>query len=90
MMEADVYMKIVNDTARMIIGSYVFIGRGTEFDIKEELVIGDHTIIAPNCFITDHRHGISAHSRIDQQACDSGKVSIGSDVSVGNRCCCAA
>lgn len=81
--EDNVYMKIVDDDACLEIGEGVFIGRATEFDIQERVYVGDHTIIAPNCFITDHSHGISAELRIDQQACSAKPVVIGSDVWIG-------
>jgi acetyltransferase-like isoleucine patch superfamily enzyme len=81
--ESDVYMKIVDDNAAVKIGEYVFIGKGTEFDIREQLTIGDHTIIAPGCFITDHNHGTLQELRIDQQPCISKPVTIGEDVWLG-------
>ncbi|MFI5295187.1 MAG: acyltransferase [Thermodesulfovibrionales bacterium] len=85
LIESDVYIKAVDDAAALILGDYVFIGKGTEFDIQEKVTIGDHTIIAPHCFITDHSHGISAGLRIDQQLCSSGKVTIGRDVWLGTK-----
>jgi acetyltransferase-like isoleucine patch superfamily enzyme len=81
--ESDVYMKIVDDNAILTIGDYVFIGKGTEFDVMEKLTIGDHTVIAPNCFMTDHTHGTSPELRIDQQPCVAGPVTIGKDVWIG-------
>jgi len=81
--ENDVYIKIVKDDAVINIGEHVFIGRGTEFDIIEKLVVGEHTIIAPNCFITDHKHGMEPGLRIDQQPCRAKPVVLGSDVWIG-------
>jgi acetyltransferase-like isoleucine patch superfamily enzyme len=81
--EADVYLKAVTENALLNIGSFVFIGRGTEFDVMERVSVGDHTQIAPGCFITDHNHGSAADLRIDQQPCVVGPVVIGSDVWLG-------
>ena len=81
--ESDVYMKIVDDNATLRIGDYVFIGKGSEFDVMEKLTIGDHTVIAPDCFITDHDHGIMPDLRIDQQSCVARPIAIGRDVWLG-------
>ena len=50
-------------------------------------MVGDHTAIAPGCFIIDHDHGILAGRRIDEQVCRDGPVSIGSDAWIGARAC---
>lgn len=81
--ESDVYIKIVDDNAVLKIGEYVFIGKGTELDIMEKLTIGDHTVIAPKCFIIDHNHSTAANLRIDQQPCVVKPVVIGKDVWLG-------
>jgi acetyltransferase-like isoleucine patch superfamily enzyme len=78
-----VYLKVVSDDATLELGSYVFVGRGSEFDVLERISVGDHTLIAPGCFITDHNHGISAGLRIDQQPGCAKPVIIGSDVWLG-------
>lgn len=81
--EKDVWLKLVDDDARLSIGAFTFVGAGTEIDVIEQVSIGDHTLIAPGCFITDHGHGIAANSRIDQQPCAAEAVRIGSDVWLG-------
>ena len=81
--ERGVFIKIVDDNAVLDIGDYVFIGTGTEFDIMERLIIGEHTIIAPNCFITDHNHRMLAELLLDQQPCVAKPVIIGRDVWLG-------
>jgi acetyltransferase-like isoleucine patch superfamily enzyme len=63
------------------------LGTQTELDVNNSIVVGDHTVIAPGCFITDHDHGILAGRRIDEQTCREGPVSIGSDVWIGARVC---
>jgi acetyltransferase-like isoleucine patch superfamily enzyme len=76
-------MKAVSAGAKVELGDNVFVGRGSEFDVIEKLSIGDHTVIAPGCFITDHNHGTSADHRIDMQVCMAGPVTIGDDVWLG-------
>lgn len=81
--EEGVYLKIVSEDARLEFGDSVFVGRGSEFDVLEKVSVGNHTVIAPGCFITDHNHGISSNLRIDQQPCTSSPVEIGRDVWLG-------
>lgn len=81
--EPDVYLKIVADTATLALGGHTFVGRGVEFDIMRGVSVGRHSLIAPGCFITDHVHGIRADLRIDQQPCRAAPVVIGSDVWLG-------
>lgn len=78
-----VYLKVVADNALLEFEDYVFIGRGTEFDVKERVSVGAHTVIAPGCFITDHNHGTSSNLRIDQQPGLAKPVTIGRDVWLG-------
>lgn len=82
-LESAVWVKLVDDDARVRIGKYSFIGAYTELDVIQYLEIGDHTVIAPRCFITDHDHGMHAGYRIDQQPCNIGMVRIGSDCWIG-------
>lgn len=82
-LEASVVLKLVEPSARIRAGENVFIGRGTLFDIAGEVMIGDGTLIAPGCFITDHNHGINADSLIWQQPCVQKGVRIGADVWLG-------
>lgn len=81
--EDAVYLKVVSDSATIEFGSYVFIGRGVEFDVQEKISVGDHSLIAPGCFVTDHEHGISPDLRIDQQPGVATPVTIGNDVWLG-------
>lgn len=83
--EDSVYLKIVADSASLQFGDYVFVGRGSEFDVLESVSVGDHTVIAPGCFITDHNHGIAGDSRVDQQPSISRPVRIGKDVWLGTK-----
>jgi acetyltransferase-like isoleucine patch superfamily enzyme len=82
-LEADVYLKVVAESAVLELGDHVFIGRGTEIDVLGSVTVGAHTVIAPRCLITDHNHGILPGLRIDQQSCSVEPVAIGSDVWLG-------
>ena len=83
-LEYGVWLKLVGDEARLRIGSYTFIGARSEFDVMAWVEVGDHTLVAPDCFITDHYHGVDAEGlRIDQQACIARPVKIGSDIWLG-------
>lgn len=79
------YLKVVDDKALLEFGESVFVGRGSEFDVIERVTVGDHTVIAPGCFITDHNHGMAPDKRIDEQPCVSQPVTIGKDVWLGTK-----
>lgn len=81
--EDDVYLKLVTHGAKLLIGEYVFLGRGVEIDCSLLVEIGAHTQIAPSVFITDHSHGIAAAVLIDTQPITSAPVAIGRDVWIG-------
>ena len=86
-LERGVWLKLVSDVARVQIGNHSFVGAGTELDISNCMVIGDHTVVAPGCFLTDHDHGTAADRFIDDQPCVAAPVTIGSDVWIGARVC---
>lgn len=81
--EAAVVLKLVEAGSRFVAGNNVFVGRGSQFDISGQIEIGEGTLIAPGCFITDHNHGISPAMPIWQQACEQKQVRIGADVWLG-------
>lgn len=82
-----VWFKITQDDAAISLGKFTYVGRGSEIDASGSITIGDHTLIAPGCFITDHNHGIDGERRIDQQKPLISPVRIGSDVWLGARVC---
>jgi acetyltransferase-like isoleucine patch superfamily enzyme len=86
-LERRVWLKLVSDAARVQIGNFCFVGAGTELDISKCIVIGNHTVIAPGCFLTDHDHGTAVDRRIDEQPCLSTPIRIGSDVWIGAGVC---
>ena len=84
-LEHGVFLKIVDDRARLDIGDFVFIGTGCELDAAESITIGAHTLLAPGVFITDHTHNSARGLRLDEQGNRNAKVTIGSDVWLGTR-----
>jgi len=81
--EHQVHIKATDDGARISIGSDVFVGYNSEFDISESLCIGDGALIAPGCFITDHEHRHQAGQSIATQGCDNKPVCIEGDAWLG-------
>lgn len=81
--EHGVHIKIVDEQASIAIGEKSFIGFGTELDVALELRIGDHVLIAPGCFITDHGHRHARGAPIDTQGNACRRVWIGHDVWIG-------
>jgi acetyltransferase-like isoleucine patch superfamily enzyme len=83
--EDQVAFKIVSDHAAVVVGAHSFIGRRSQLDVLERVEVGAHTVIAPECFIVDHNHGIAGAARIDEQACSATLIHVGSDVWIGVR-----
>lgn len=81
--EQDVWLKLVKDDARLEIGAFCYVGRGSELDISDSISIGTRVLIAPNVFITDHEHNIHAGIPIDLQGCRSAPVVIEDNVWLG-------
>jgi acetyltransferase-like isoleucine patch superfamily enzyme len=81
--EAGVHLKMVDETARIALGAFTFIGLRSELDIAGELRIGSHVLIAPGCFITDHAHRHADGVDIDAQGTECRPVRIGNDVWLG-------
>ena len=82
-LEADVWLKVVDCEARLEIGQYSFIGRGTEFDVSHSVTVGQHVLLGPGVFVTDHNHNFAQSMRIDQQGCRSAPVIIEDDCWLG-------
>jgi acetyltransferase-like isoleucine patch superfamily enzyme len=81
--EHQVHIKAADDKARIRLGSEVFVGFNCEFDISENLWIGNGVLIAPGCFITDHSHLHAAGQTIAAQGCESAPVRLEDDVWLG-------
>jgi acetyltransferase-like isoleucine patch superfamily enzyme len=82
-LEADVWLKVVDCGARLEIGEYSFIGRGSEFDVSHSVTVGQHVLLGPGVFVTDHNHNFARSMRIDQQGCRSAPVIIEDDCWLG-------
>lgn len=82
-LEPHVWLNVVGDDARVEIGDYSFVGRGTEIGVRERVTIGNHVLIAPGVFITDHGHNTDLDGLIATQGCSSAPVVIEEGVWVG-------
>ena len=65
------------------IGGGVYINRNTIIDSHQSIVIGKHSMIGPNCYITDGNHGTHATTRIVDQPMICSPVHIGSGAWLG-------
>lgn len=70
---------------RIKIGNNVDIGNNTFISANNEIEIGDHVIMAPCVFITDHDHGFSDMTKNlhEQPLTEGGYVNIGDNVFLG-------
>lgn len=82
-LEENVYLKCVSSEAVIYLGERSFIGRGTEIDCLKKVRIGNHVLLSPGCFITDHNHGILQELLIDEQPCSAQPVHVEDDVWIG-------
>jgi acetyltransferase-like isoleucine patch superfamily enzyme len=71
------------DPVRLMIGSGVYVNRGTMFDASERIEIGRGTMIGPYCYITDHDHGIEAGMDMRKQPLVGQAVRIGDGAWIG-------
>jgi acetyltransferase-like isoleucine patch superfamily enzyme len=83
--ESDVWLKVTAGTAQVVVGEFVFFGRGVEIDVSESVSIGNHVLLAPGVFITDHSHNFAAGTLIDAQGCAARPVVIEDDAWLGVR-----
>ena len=82
-LEEGVWLKLVDNQARVHVGEYSFLGRDTELDVVQSVTIGKNCLIAPRVFVTDHSHNVFVGKEISQQGCSSDPVKIGNDVWIG-------
>lgn len=85
--EQNAAIKIVTSGASVRLGEQLFIGRNSTLDVNCSLVVGDRTLIAPGCFITEHNHGIGEGQRIVEQGVEIRPVVIGADAWIGANVC---
>jgi acetyltransferase-like isoleucine patch superfamily enzyme len=67
----------------MMFGDRVFIGRGTEFNIRERLTVGDDCLIASGCTFIDADHGRAEGIPMNQQDIVSAPIVLGRNVWIG-------
>lgn len=82
-LERGVVLKLVDRGATLRIGDAAFLGRGSILDVSLSLTIGEGTLVAPGCFITDHNHGIAPGEAIWKQPSVARPVRIGTNAWLG-------
>ena len=85
-LQPDVWLNILTDSARLEIGEFTFIGRGTTIEASLPMSIGRGTLIGPGVYITDHNHGTAMGRPMFEQPCVVSPVNIGDDVWIGANC----
>lgn len=68
---------------RIVIGKTCGFNRFTMIDASELIQIGDFVRVGPNCYITDHDHGIQRDEPVCRQPLVSSPVQIHDDVWIG-------
>lgn len=65
------------------IGDRVFIGRWCEFNIREQITIGDDCLIASGCKFIDGNHGLSTETPMNLQLGTTKPICLENDVWLG-------
>lgn len=78
------YFQLTKPNPKVVIGNGVVIGRNCMITIKNELRIGDNTIIGGYVQIIDHNHRFQKSKLIKEQEAEIKPVYIGSDVWIGS------
>lgn len=68
---------------RIVIGANCYFNRFTMLDATHKIEFGEHCMIGPNCYITDHDHEHERGTIISQQPLTGAPVHIGNDVWLG-------
>ena len=85
-LEQDIYFKfdgIHTPGPSILIGNNVFIGAGTEFNIRKKITIGDNCLVASGCRFVDHDHGIDAGRLMREQQGPEFPIVIDENVWIG-------
>lgn len=53
----DEHEQIGGDAPKLVLGDHVTVGDRTMINAAQSIIIENHVLIAPNCYITDHNHG---------------------------------
>ncbi len=67
----------------IVIGNDVFIGRGCEFNIRENIHIGNNCLISSETKFIDHNHGTEIGKPMNRQACPGTPIVLEEDVWIG-------
>jgi acetyltransferase-like isoleucine patch superfamily enzyme len=70
----------------MVFGDRVFIGRGTEFNIRDRLQVGDDCLIASGCTFIDGDHGRVPGVPMNAQAPVTAPIVLERNVWIGAQC----
>lgn len=82
-LHAQCWLLLTKPHPHLKIGSWVFIGRNSIIAAKNNISIGDYTVIAPQCYIIDHEHGFSSKDLILNQTSNIKSITIGKDCYIG-------
>ena len=78
------FIQLTKPNPHLVIGSHVSIGRGSILAIKGHTVIGDYSMIGPNCQINDQDHSFKKDDLIMNQRANIQPVTIGKDCWLGS------
>ncbi|MBD2001064.1 acyltransferase [Leptolyngbya sp. FACHB-541] len=73
---------------KIYIGTQTYINRNTFLDASLSIIVGRQCAIGPNCYITDHDHGLEANlppleqPLISKPTCISDRVWLGANVTI--------
>ena len=86
--EHETYFKfdgIWHSVPHLVFGNEVFIGVGCEFNIRQGIEVGSHSLIASGCKFIDHDHGFDLRTIPigKQETGDDAKIVLEEDVWVG-------
>src|SRR5690349_7704950 len=59
-LDRGVTLLAVSSEARIVIGAHTYLNRHSIIDASAEVTIGEHSMIGPFCYITDHDHTVDA------------------------------
>ncbi len=78
----------IGDQGRLEIGAGTFLNMGCMVAVQERVTIGDHTMLANNCFVSDAAHRFDDPDRpvTEQGFSSKGPTSIGSNCWLGVNC----
>jgi acetyltransferase-like isoleucine patch superfamily enzyme len=82
-LQDNVWLLMLEPSAELRIGAFSFLGRDVEIEVYLNVAIGEHCLIGPGVYITDHNHDIQCEGPMAQAPCIADPVQIGDDVWIG-------